>query len=94
MSAGPGQSSAPSKLTGNSSQPASYHPPSQSHSFGPDSPARRVSGPLVGGQSSSNLASARNNQSKKANHKRQRKPRLVDEDAIAEAVRVFHSPLF
>ncbi|EZG09411.1 hypothetical protein H106_01609 [Trichophyton rubrum CBS 735.88] len=87
MSACPGQSSAPSKLTGTSSQAVSYHPPSQSHShsFGPDSPARRVSGPLVGGQSSSNLASARNNQSKKANHKRQRKPRLVDEDAIAEA---------
>ncbi|EFR03403.1 RING finger domain-containing protein [Nannizzia gypsea CBS 118893] len=85
MSGGPGQSSAPSKLTGTSSQPVSYHSPSQSYSFGADAAARRVSGPLVGGQSSSNLASARNNQSKKASHKRQRKPRLVDEDAIAEA---------
>ncbi|EEQ32525.1 putative Delta(24(24(1)))-sterol reductase [Microsporum canis] len=86
MSAGPGQSSAPSKLTGTSSQPVSYpQSQSQSYSFGPDAASRRVSGPLVGGQSSSNLASARNNQSKKANHKRQRKPRLIDEDAIAEA---------
>ncbi|KAK2863651.1 hypothetical protein FQN49_004131 [Arthroderma sp. PD_2] len=84
MSAGPGQSSALSKLTGTPSQPVSI-PQSHSHSFGPDSASRRVSGPLVGGQSSSNLASARNNQSRKANHKRQRKPRLVDEDAIAEA---------
>ncbi|KAF3483530.1 RING finger domain-containing protein [Arthroderma uncinatum] len=84
MSAGPGQSSAPSKVTGTASQPVSI-PQSQSYSFGPDSASRRASGPLVGGQSSSHLASARNNQSRKANHKRQRKSRLVDEDAIAEA---------
>lgn len=51
------------------------------------SPAFESGGRRSGGSSNLNFSSARNNQVSRKQHRNQRKPRLGDEDAIAESVR-------
>ena len=82
------------KSLNNSPAQASSAPQSQSGSAaGAESHhcAQRRSGGSgsigAGSASRSSLSSPRNNQSSKKPHKNQRKPRLADEDAMAESVR-------
>ncbi|KAK2745620.1 hypothetical protein FQN55_006110 [Onygenales sp. PD_40] len=84
MSSGAGQSSAPSKAVNIPSQPSpSLQVPSSSGIEG--SSQRRSSAGLGSGSSSKSLSSPRNQQARKNQHKRHRRPRLDDEDAFAES---------
>jgi hypothetical protein len=66
-------------------QPASVPSSSAQPSLDVSAP-RRAGGSPAGTPSVRNLPSPRNIQSRKQQHKRHRRPRLADEDAIAESV--------
>jgi hypothetical protein len=86
MSSGPGQSSNLSKVINTTGQTASASQFQISLSGLEGAPQRRVSGSVGTGTSSKALSSLRNNQSRKNQHKRHRRPRLADEDVVAESV--------
>ncbi|KAJ5105202.1 hypothetical protein NUU61_002549 [Penicillium alfredii] len=86
MSSSAGQNPAPSKavnVSNTSASSATFHstPPVDSSS------QRRVgaSGSFGAGLSSRSSPTARNNQARKSQHKRQRKPRLLDDDEYSES---------
>lgn len=87
MSSNAGQNQAPSKAVNISNTSAASTTP---HLTVPTDGGiqRRVggSGSFGAGLSSRNLATARNNQGRKGQHKRQRKPRLLDDDEYSESV--------
>ncbi|KAL4784584.1 hypothetical protein BJX76DRAFT_326982 [Aspergillus varians] len=78
MSSNSGQTPTSSKAVNipNKSTSSAFHPPAV------DSGARRVggSGSVGAGLASRNSSAARNNQALKSQHKRQRRPRLLDDD--------------
>ena len=83
---------APSKAVNSSSSQNQPFSQTHSHSSIPiDNQGQRRSGGAasfgLGPASRSVQASARHNQSSKKHHRNQRKPRLADEDAMAESVR-------
>lgn len=85
--------SAPSLVTSkNTNPPSQIPPPSQSQnnsSFTSETSQRRSGGSGSFGAGSTSRATpfaARNNQSFRKQHKGQRRPRLADEDAVAESV--------
>ncbi|KAK2735302.1 hypothetical protein FQN57_001197 [Myotisia sp. PD_48] len=82
MSSGPGQTSVPSKSVSGQNQAVSGSQ-TQFYSPGIDSASQRRA--IAGAQPSRSQTSARNNQSRKPPNKRHRKPRLADEDAMAES---------
>ena len=87
MSSNAGQSTAASKAVNTSNTsgaPATFHSTAPTDNNFP----RRAGGPgsLGTGISSKNLSAARNNQARKSQHKRQRKPRLLDDDEYSESV--------
>ncbi|EGE81413.2 RING finger domain-containing protein, variant [Blastomyces dermatitidis ER-3] len=84
MSSGPGQSSAPSKAVNISSQPSTSLQVASNPGIDTAS-QRRVSAGLGAGSSSKSLSSPRNHQSRRNQHKRHRRPRLDDEDVVAES---------
>lgn len=87
MSSNAGQSTAASKVVNTSNTsggPATFHSTAPTDNSFP----RRAggSGSLGTGLLSKNLGAARNNQARKSQHKRQRKPRLLDDDDYSESV--------
>ncbi|KAJ5090341.1 hypothetical protein N7532_009025 [Penicillium argentinense] len=86
MSSNAGQSPTPSKavnISNTSGSSATFHPSASSDSGS----QRRPGGPgsFGAGLSSRGSASPRNNQSKKNQHKRQKKPRALDDDEYSES---------
>ncbi|OOQ91360.1 RING finger domain protein [Penicillium brasilianum] len=86
MSSNAGQNPTASKavnISNTSAAPATFHSTAPTdNSF-----QRRAggSGSLGAGLSARNLGAARNNQARKSQHKRQRKPRLLDDDEYSES---------
>ncbi|PGH15498.1 hypothetical protein AJ80_05515 [Polytolypa hystricis UAMH7299] len=86
MSSSSAQPTALPKAANNQAATPSYTPAATG---GLDSSAsRRASASLGSGSSARNISTARNNQARKNQHKRHRRPRLDDEDVFAEAAAV------